>query len=75
MNLTYHHELSGVLIGIVDAEDTPIDSDVKANAEVGGHEGLLRAVTLEDHVSLQEGSLGNTTVRLLGLSDHDGLIL
>lgn len=73
--VTYNHEFSSVFIGIVDTENTSIDSNIETNREVCGHEGLLRAITLEDHVSLQEGSLGNTTVRLLRLSNHDGLVL
>jgi len=71
---TFHEEFSSVVIAVVDAEDAAVDSDVKSNSEVVGHEGLLGAVTLEDHVAVKERSLGNTRVHLLGLGDHDGLV-
>ena len=74
IDFTYNHELSGVLISIVDSENATIDGNIKANREVGRHEGLLRAIALEDHVSLKEGTLGHSTVLLLRLSDHDGLV-
>jgi len=70
----FNHELSGVFISIVDSKNATVDGDIKANREVGGHEGLLRAIALEDHVSLKEWTLGNSTVLLLRLSDHDGLV-
>ena len=74
LDFTYNHELSGVFISIVDSKNATVDGDIKANREVGGHEGLLRAIALEDHVSLKEWTLGNSTVLLLRLSDHDGLV-
>jgi len=71
---TYHHELSSVIISIVDSEDASVDSHIAANGEVVRHEGLLRAITLQDHVSIEEGALGDSRVHLLGLSDHDRLV-
>jgi len=70
----FHHELSSVIISIVDSEDASVDSHIAANGEVVRHEGLLRAITLQDHVSIEEGALGDSRVHLLGLSDHDRLV-
>ena len=74
-DFTYHEELSRVLITVVNAELTSIDADVATNGEVLRHEGLLGSVTLENHVSLKESALRNSTIGLLGLGDHDRLIL
>lgn len=71
----FHEELSRVLITVVNAELTSIDADVATNGEVLRHEGLLGSVTLENHVSLKESALRNSTIGLLGLGDHDRLIL
>lgn len=72
---TYHEELSRVIITVINAELTSIDADVTTNGEVLWHEGLLGSVTLENHVSLKESALRNSTIGLLGLGDHDRLIL
>lgn len=68
-------ECSSVIITVVNAENSSVNTDVKSNGEIVGHEGLLGAVTLEDHVAFEEGSLGDTGVHLLGLSDHDRFVL
>jgi len=70
---TYVEELSGVLVSVGDTDGAAMDSDVAANHEVLGHEGGL-AVALEDHLSLEEGTLGDASVGLLGLDDHDRLV-
>jgi len=71
----FHEELSRVIITIVNAELTSIDADVAAYGEILRHERLLGSVTLENHMSLKESALRNSTVGLLGLGDHDRLIL
>jgi len=71
---TFLKESSRVIIAIINAENAAVNGNISADREVGGHEGLLRSVTLEDHVALKESSLRNTRVGLLGLSNHDRLI-
>lgn len=51
-----------------------MNADVETDAEVLWHEGA-HTVTLEDHLALKEGTLGDTRVHDLGLNDHDGLVL
>lgn len=55
---TYHKELSGVLISISDADGAAVNSDITANHKVLGHE-WAHTVTLEDHLALEETTLGN----------------
>ena len=51
-----------------------MNADVETDTEVLWHE-WAHTVTLEDHLALEEGALGNTGVHDLGLNDHDGLVL
>ena len=62
-----------VVITVVDADLTAIDASVGSDAEVVGHERAT--VRLQDDVALEEGALGNARVDLLGLRDHNGLVL
>jgi hypothetical protein len=66
---TYFKEFSAVIITIIDADLSAVDSNVAANAEVLGKVGL--AICLDDHVALQERTLRDSTVLLLRLCDHD----
>ena len=66
---TYLVILASVFVSVVDADLAAIDTSVCANAEVVGHEGC--AVSLQNDLALEEGTLGDTRVGLLGLSDHD----
>lgn len=66
-------EFASVLVTVIDADLTTVDSSVAADREVIWHEWL--AIGLQDDVSLEECALRCTTVDLLRLSDHDGLVL
>ncbi len=70
---TYFVVFASVIISTVDANLAAIDESVLTNAEVWGHEGS--AITLQNNLTLQEGTLRNTCVGLFRLSDHDGLVL
>ena len=74
-NDTYLIELSCVFVAVVNSNSSTINGDVLANTEVGGHVWTLRAVAFEDHLSLEESSLGASRVLLTGFTDHDGLVL
>ena len=71
--MTYLVELAGVLIAVSDADGAAVDSNIESNAEVLRHEGA-HTVGFEDHLTLEEGSLGNARVYYLGFSDHNALI-
>jgi len=73
--VTYLEEFASVLIDIIDTDAAAKDADVKANAEIGGKHGKARAVLLEDHLALEENTLGSSTIGLAGLADHNGVIL
>jgi hypothetical protein len=70
---TYIEELSCVLVSISNADSAAVDSNITTNHEVLGHKGG-HAVTFQDHLAVEESTLGNTRVALLGLDDHDRLI-
>jgi len=72
--LTYIEERASVLIAIGNADSAAVNANVKANTEVLRHEGS-HAIATEDHLALEEGSLGHAGVLFLGLNDHDGLVL
>ena len=65
--------LASVIITIVDADLATIDAGVAADAEVVRNEGS--AVGLQDDVALQESTLRDASVDLLGLGDHNRLVL
>ena len=69
--LTYAEERSGVLVSVVDTNRSAAESDVKADSEVIWLEGHVGAVLLEDHLSLEEGTLHCSTVDHLGLDDQN----
>ena len=70
---TYFKEVASVLITVVDAELAAENADVDADAKVVGHEG--GAGGLDDDLALEEETLGHARVGLLGLGDHDRLVL
>lgn len=51
-----------------------VNADVKADAEVIGTEGSVRAVLLQSHLAFEEGTLWRAAVDLFGLGDHDRII-
>ena len=65
--------LASVIITVVDADLATIDAGVAADAEVVRNEGS--AVGLQDDVALQESTLRDASVDLLGLGDHNRLVL
>lgn len=73
--VTYLEEFSSILIAISNSDASAVDADIEANSEVGRLEGRVRAILFQNHLSLQESSLGSTTVSLLRLDDHNGVIL
>lgn len=70
---TYRVVPASVVITVINADLTAIDASVSAEAEVVWHERI--AIGLVDDVALEEGTLRGSRVGLLGLSDHDRLIL
>ena len=70
---TYRVVPASVVITVINADLTAIDASVSAEAEVVWHERI--AIGLVDDVALEEGTLRGSRVGLLGLSDHDGLVL
>ena len=52
------------------ANGTAEHSDVESDTEVLGHE-RSHAISLEDHLTAEEGSLGDSGVGLLRFSDHN----
>ena len=71
--VTYLVELASVVIAVVDADDAAEDGRVGPDREVVWHVGA--AVGLQDNLTLEEGTLGHARVDLLGLGDHDRLVL
>jgi len=63
-------EFTCVLVTVGETNLTSIDGDVSTNCEVLGHEGVSWVVLVEKNVSLEEGSLRNSTVLLLGFHEH-----
>lgn len=66
-------ETASVVITVGDADLATIDSSVSADTEVIGHE--RSAIRLQNAVTLEESTLRHARVDLLGLSDHDRLVL
>ena len=71
---TYREELACVLITVTDANGAAVDENVLTHAEVLGHEGS-EAVSSQNHLPVEESSLGKAGVHLLGLLNHDALVL
>lgn len=63
-------EFTCVLVTVGETDLTSINGDVSTNCEVLGHEGVSWVVLVEKNVSLEEGSLRNSTVLLLGFHEH-----
>ena len=68
---TYGVELSRVVVTVVKANASTVDSDIAADAKVFWHEGGTCAVLLEDHLALQESTLRSSGVHNFWLSYHD----
>ena len=69
---TYLVEGTSVLIAVIDADLSPVDARVAPDREVVWH--VSATVVLKDDLTFEEGSLRNSRVDLLGLSDHDRLV-
>jgi hypothetical protein len=69
---TYLEERTSVIISVVNAHGTAVDGNVDADGEVLGHE--CGSICSKNNLAFQEGALGNTSVNLLGLGDHDWLV-
>lgn len=65
-------EGASVLITVVDADLSSVNSRVASDRKVIGHVSVT--VVLENNLAFQEGSLRDARVDLLGLSDHDRLV-
>jgi len=68
---TYIEELSGILVAVVDSNGSSADAHIEADSEVSWLEWHLASVLLDDHLSLEESTLGRAGVDHLGLGDHD----
>lgn len=66
---TYLEEIPSVLVRIIDTDRSAADSDVEADSEVGWLERHVGAIRLQDHLSIEEGSLHRAAVHHFGL-DH-----
>jgi len=69
---TYLEELAGVLVSIVQSNASSADLMVLTDSEVLRLEGHLGTVLFDNHLSLQESTLGSSRVNNLGFSDHNG---
>jgi hypothetical protein len=67
---TYNKELAGIFVTVSDTDGTAKHSDVETYAEVLWHE-RSHAVTLKNHLTVKEGSLGDSRVDLLRFSNHN----
>jgi len=68
-------EFAGILITVVDADRAAAQSDVLANGEIGRLVRHLRAILSDDHLALEENTLGTARVGDLRLNELDGAIL
>ena len=73
--ITYLEELASVIITIIKSIYAAVNSTISTNGKVRWHEWRTRAITFEDHLSLEEGTLWDSRVDLLWLSDLDGFVL
>ena len=72
--ITYIIELSCIVIAVVDTDLSSVNSNINSDTKIGWHERTLRAVLLEDHLSLKECSLWGTRVSDLRFSEHNRLV-
>jgi hypothetical protein len=72
--LTYVEKFSSIIIASGQANLTSINSDLISNSEIFGHERISSVVFVEDSVSLEESSLGDSTILLFWLNKHDRLV-
>jgi hypothetical protein len=74
-NAEITEEFAGILITVVDADRAAAQSDVLANGEIGRLVRHLRAILSDDHLALEENTLGTARVGDLRLNELDGAIL
>lgn len=72
---TYGEELSGVLVSVIDSNGAAADANIGADTEVRVFEGHTRAILLEDHLSLKEGTLRSASIDDLRLDDLNRSVL
>ena len=63
------------MIAIIDSDASSSDSNVYSNVKVLRKEREAGAVLLQNHLPLEEDSLGSAGVHLLGFVKHDGVVL
>ena len=66
---TYLEELASVIITRVESEYATVNCNIGTNTKVSWHEWGSRIVALEHHLSLEEGTLWDSSVHRLWLSD------
>ena len=71
--MTYSVEFARVVITVENADYATENLRIGANGEVVWHEG--EAIRLEDDLAFEESTLGHASVSLLGLRNHDRLVL
>ena len=72
--ITYFIELSCVVVTVINTDLSSINADIDTNAEVWWHEWALRTVLLENHLSLEEGTLRCARVYDLWFCQHDRFV-
>ena len=73
--MTYFVETASIVVASKDSDNAAINGNIDANAEVFWHEWGTRTVLFENHLSLEESALWNSSINLLWLCDLDGLVL
>ena len=73
--ITYLEELASVIITIIKSIYAAVKSTISTNGKVSWHKWRTRAITFEDHLSLEECTLWDSSIDLLWLSDLDGFVL
>ena len=72
--ITYFIELSCVVVTVINTDLSSINTDIDTYAEVLWHEWALRAILLEDHLSLKESTLRCARVYDLWFCQHDRFV-
>lgn len=69
--ITYIKKLSSIFVAIINSNWSSANSNIKSHSEISWFERHLWAILLDDHLSLEEGSLWSSTINLLWLGNHD----